>query len=222
MKGKKLKKGVFFLFSVLILEGASGCATWSNRTKTIVTSLAAGAIVGTAGALYSNAQDLAPENGFLWGTTATATTALVSLFIFDSEKEKQSLLESHRKLSFEIRELKASIEPQLIEEVSEGKLSHLPSEISKLVSPGVYRRYLIAPKLGGIWVKEKSGNTWFKRSQMLLYTKGQVNGLVEEALKPEEASLDLQEEKPLLEKQVPSDLPESPLEKKEASVKEEK
>lgn len=170
------------IVTITICSASLGCATLSNRQKSILTTVGAAALGGGIGYMTAPEGTLPVAHAGLWAGASAAVAGVASLFIFDSEKDKQALQDSNRKLDIEIKELKASIEPQLIEEIPEAKLSNLPSEIAKVVRPGVYRRFLIAPKFGGIWVKEKAGNTWYKRSQMLLYTKGEMMGETSEPL----------------------------------------
>ena len=124
----------------------SGCASMPNRTKTILTMVGTGLIVGTIAANRAPVDENPGTIGFLWGGNAAAVAGLVSLYVFDeqhrSEVFEKQLNASQKEVDvFRGEGVGASRAP--IFDSESGLERQLPKEYQGLVQPGKWSIYKI-------------------------------------------------------------------------------
>lgn len=140
---------------IILVSTLSSCATMSNRTKTIVTSIGAGIVAGTIAANLAPKDENPIAHAAVWGGSTAAATAIVGLFIFD---EQSRSYEFERKLQVSESELAVfrseSKEGNHLLYDSESALGRdLPSEYKSLVRPGKWSIYRINQ-----WISQGENN----------------------------------------------------------------
>ncbi len=124
----------------------SGCATMSNRTKTILTSVGAGLVAGTIAANLAPKDENPAVHAAVWGGSTAAATAIAGLFVFDEQKRSDEL---NRKLQIAESELSAlrgessEKEARLIYDSDSAMGRELPNEYRNLVRPGKWSLYRV-------------------------------------------------------------------------------
>lgn len=127
-----------FIFVLLFLF--SGCATWSNRTKAIVSSVGAGIVAGTIAANLAPEDEKPWAHGALWGGPTAAAVGIISQFVFDEQKKSE---EWERQLEVLKKELDVYRNPR-----AEGNSSlegvplfpkQIPNSLTGLVDPGSWK-----------------------------------------------------------------------------------
>ena len=127
-------------FILVLLVLFSGCATWSNRTKAIVSSVGAGLVVGTIAANLAPEDEKPLAHGALWGGPTAAAVGIISQFVFDEQKKSE---EWERQLEVLKKELDVYRNPRL-----EGNSSlegvpafpkQIPNSLTGLVDPGSWK-----------------------------------------------------------------------------------
>lgn len=118
----------------------------SNRTKTIISMVSVGIVVGTVAANFAPKDENRLFHGLSWGGGSAALTGVVGMYVFDDQKVHDEL---ERKLLVTKRELDAfrgesESSAQQVELVNEPGLSReLPQEYKGLVKPGGWSVYKI-------------------------------------------------------------------------------
>lgn len=145
--------------SALLLAGLlifSGCATLSNRQKTLLTMLGAGVVAGTAGAMLAPSDEKPLGHAALWGGVAAATTGAIGLFVFDEQKRSEEFQRENSVMRKEISAFRdegsSSHEPTLLYETNAPFGKEIPSEYSGLVKPGRWSVYRLNQ-----WVNQGEG-----------------------------------------------------------------
>lgn len=149
-----LTKIRWYITVFLIAAIFSGCASMSNRTKTLVAMGVAGIAAGTAGAMAAPADENALAHGFLWGGGASALTGAIGMFIFDEQARSREYERELKVAKDELESIRWGAgmnEERLIYESSAGGDSEkgIPDEVKKLLSPGWIRVYQTSA-----WVKQ--------------------------------------------------------------------
>ncbi len=131
-----------WLLATLIMLN-TGCATMSNRTKTIVTAVGVGLVAGTIAANMAPKDENPMAHAAVWGGAATAGTAVAGLFLFDEQARSK---EFERKLVVAESELaifrgESSTDQQVIYDSDSALGRELPSEYRSLVRPGKWSLY---------------------------------------------------------------------------------
>ncbi|OFZ53260.1 MAG: hypothetical protein A2428_11810 [Bdellovibrionales bacterium RIFOXYC1_FULL_54_43] len=138
--------------AALCLTLLSGCASMSNRSKTLVAMGVAGIAAGTLGAMSAPAGEQPIAHAALWGGGAAAIVGVTGLFIFDEQARSR---EYERQLNVAKQEIDAirwgagANEEKLIFESSGTQDKAIPDELKKLLSPGWVRVYQTS-----MWVKQ--------------------------------------------------------------------
>ncbi len=141
MKG--LKNTVVFF---TLLTVTPGCATMSNKTKTILSMIGVGFVVGTVAANVAPQNDNPTAHGVMWGASGAVVTGIASMYLYDDEGKKK---EAERKLEVAQKELsvfrnESEANGSPVEVESESGLSRdLPTEYKGLVKPGQWSVYKI-------------------------------------------------------------------------------
>ncbi len=116
---------------------ASGCATWSNRTKTIVATVGSGIVAGTIAANLAPKDEQPLGHAALWGGSTAAVVGITSLFIFDEQKRSD---EFERQIQVLRKELEVYRNPRSSSDMSVDGVPAFPKEIPQglkgLVDPG--------------------------------------------------------------------------------------
>ena len=125
---------------------ASGCASMPNRTKTILTMVGTGLIVGTIAANRAPVDENPGTIGFLWGGNAAAVAGIISLYVFDEQHRSEVLEKQLSSSQKEVDVLRgegegASRAPIFDSET--GLERQLPKEYRGLVQPGKWSIYKI-------------------------------------------------------------------------------
>jgi len=128
--------GVGAVFMVTALLMASGCASMSNRTKTITTMVIAGAGAGVMGALLAPKEDSRLPHGLLWGASAAASTGIIGLFVFDEEARRKEAELKADKITKELAAYREESAPELVATNRAGLEKPLPVRFKHLVTPG--------------------------------------------------------------------------------------
>ena len=132
----KLFKAWVLLFSIL-----SGCASVSNRNKTLL--FMGGAFVGgaTVGALRAPDDESLTLHGALVGGIAAATAGILGLFLFDEQGKRIEAEQHQASIQKEYDDYKKEHEPILLSEGNLGVGAPLPDEVKSLVKPGAWWLY---------------------------------------------------------------------------------
>ncbi|OFZ78437.1 MAG: hypothetical protein A2583_13795 [Bdellovibrionales bacterium RIFOXYD1_FULL_53_11] len=141
MKTKTLARNAWWLapvttFTVAALIVMSGCASMSNRTKTITGVVIAGAGAGTLGAILAPKEENRAMHGVFWGASAAAVSGIAGLFIFDEESRRKEAELKSEKLSKELAAYREESAPELVASNRAGLNKPLPERFKHLVTPG--------------------------------------------------------------------------------------
>jgi multidrug transporter EmrE-like cation transporter len=152
------------LISIILITAflSSGCATTSNRNKSLGLSFGVGVIGGTIGAANAPAYESKGAHFALWGGVSALCTLIASLFIFDSEKEI-------KKLHLQSDGLKRELDAYRGEGMNDSQLlsmhlsleKELPEKYKGLIRPGAWKIYKIDN-----WISQ-SENTLIHQDQMI-------------------------------------------------------
>lgn len=132
---------------ILLTQINTGCATMSNRTKTILSMIGVGVVAGTIAANIAPKDENPVAHAAVWGGGAAAVTGVAGMYIFDEQKKREEL---DRKLEITQKELSAfrnesETNGTPVEVESESGLSRdLPTEYKGLVRPGKWSIYKIS------------------------------------------------------------------------------
>ncbi len=155
----------FSLAAIALLTVSSGCATWSNRTKTIVATIGTGIVVGTVASQFAPQGEQPVAHAMIWGGPSAAAAGIISLFIFDEEKRSTEFERQMGVLKKELDSLRGestgSSQPTLLYETSAPFGEAVPNEYKKLVSPGQWSVYRLNQ-----WVSQGE-NTLIHQDRML-------------------------------------------------------
>lgn len=135
--------GVGAVFMVTLLLTASGCASMSNRTKTILTMAMAGVVGGTVGALTAPPDESIVGHAALWGGSAAAVLGVASLFVFDEHAKSKELERQNTSLKKEIDTYRsqggAGGTEEIVFESGAQFGKEIPDSFRALVKPGKWR-----------------------------------------------------------------------------------
>lgn len=130
----------------------SGCASMSNRTKTLVAMGVAGIAAGTIGGISAPHDEIPWAHAALWAGGSAAVVGMAGPFVFDEQARSH---EYERQLNVAKQEIEAirwgggASEEKLIYESSGTQDKAIPDELKKLLSPGWVRVYQTSH-----WVKQ--------------------------------------------------------------------
>lgn len=146
-----IKNPLYFVLISGLLVSLTGCATWSNRTKSIVASVGTGLVVGTVAACLAPGDEHAIAHGAMWGGPSAAAVGITSLFIFDEQKRSEEFERQNQVLK---KELDVYRNPTLGAESSLDGTPSFPKQIPQglqgLVDPGKWT-YTRLPKNTWRW-----------------------------------------------------------------------
>lgn len=129
--------------AILIIAASSGCATMSNRTKTLLLMGGAGIVAGTAGALLAPAGERPGLHAVLWGGAAAAGAGATGLFLFDEEAKRRDAEVRVAKLEKELGSFGEESAPELLATNRLGVEKPLPAKFRHLVTPGQWSLYKV-------------------------------------------------------------------------------
>lgn len=140
---------------ILSVTFLMGCAT-TTKVKTLRNSVLAGMV----GAAYgSSKEDYKATHATLYGASAAALTALVSLYIYDPDKKTEELKRETEILKAKLDEFQ---KPSLLDQGNSLFKSQLPSSLTKLVRLGEWRHYKLDE-----WVQDQNNpNIWLRQVEM--------------------------------------------------------
>lgn len=143
------------LKAMLTVAILSSCAT-STKGKILRNSI----IAGAAGAVYgSTRQDYKATHAAIYGASAAAITALISLYTYDPDKTNEELKKETETLKTRIDQLE---KPSLVNQGSSLFKSQLPLSLTKLVHPGEWKHYKLDQ-----WVQDPNNpNLWLRQVEM--------------------------------------------------------
>ncbi len=128
---------------LIALVAASGCATMSNRTKTLLLMGGAGLAAGTAGAMLAPQGERPALHGILWGGAAAAATGAAGLFVFDEQARREAAEVRIAKLEKELGSFGEETAPELLATNRLGVEKPLPAKFRHLVTPGQWSLYKV-------------------------------------------------------------------------------
>ncbi|MEK6706671.1 MAG: hypothetical protein AABZ06_12875 [Bdellovibrionota bacterium] len=131
------------VIAAVILIFASGCATLSNRNKTLMAMGLTGAAAGTVGAILAADGENKLAHGALWGGVGAATTAALSLFIFDEEAKRKEAELKATKFEKELAAFRDDNTPELVGSNRIGLEKPLPGRFQHLITPGQWSLYKV-------------------------------------------------------------------------------
>ena len=167
---KSIRNVLTLIVVVPALLCATGCATLSNRAKTILLMVGAGSVGATVGALTAPADENKAAHGLMWGGASAAVAGASGLFLFDSESDKEKLSAENRRLSAELERFSKETEPIPVGSVRDG--ADMPSQVRELIHPGRWQLYQIGEK--GQWLKQTE-HKWVHQDQLLMYLPGGIS-----------------------------------------------
>jgi hypothetical protein len=127
---------------VLMLAMCCGCATMSNRSKTLVGMAAGGVVAGIIGSITAPETDNALAHGALWGAAGAATMGAVGLFVFDEQKRSSEMERKAILLEKEVNSFRQGENDKELVSESQGVFEKEPSiSVKKLLTPGKWRLY---------------------------------------------------------------------------------
>lgn len=131
---------------VIVSIALGGCASMSNRTKTLITMAGTGIIVGTIAANKAPIDENPLAHAAVWGGTSAAVAGAISLYVFDEQKKSEEL---ERKLGVAQRELDSlrgegpGLSQIPIAQSDSSFAKDIPAEYRSLVRPGGWSLYKI-------------------------------------------------------------------------------
>lgn len=139
-----------------IVLAQSGCATMSNRTKTLLFMGGIGVAAASVGYVVAP-QDTRPEmSAAYFGAVGAAAAGAAGLFIFDEQKRADELERQNEVMRKELSAFReeggSSREPQLLYETSAPFGKEIPTEYQGLVRPGHWSVYRLNQ-----WVQQGEG-----------------------------------------------------------------
>jgi hypothetical protein len=157
--------------AVLIALLTMGCATLTNRQKTLITMGLAGAAAGTVGALSAPDGENRLTHGALWGGLGTASTGALSLFIFDEQAKREAAEAKAIKIEKELAAFSEEMTPELIATNRMGASSKpLPERFRHLVTPGEWSLFRVDR-----WVSSGSENELVHQDMIFRFYQPQLN-----------------------------------------------
>lgn len=120
---------------------ATGCATLSNRTKTLLFMGGAALAAGAVGAALAPSDENAGAHAVLWGGAAGAVAGAIGLFAFDEEGRARAADERALRAERELRACGEESEPVPIAGSAVGLEKPLPGRFRSLITPGQWSLY---------------------------------------------------------------------------------
>ena len=131
------------VFTATLLIVTSGCASMSNRTKTITGVVIAGTGAGALGALLAPKEENRAMHGVFWGASAAAVSGIAGLFIFDEEARRKEAELKADKITKELAAYREESAPELVATNRAGLNKPLPERFKHLVTPGAWSLYKV-------------------------------------------------------------------------------
>lgn len=146
--------GALLLMTLLLLE--TGCATMSNRTKTLLLMGGVGAAAAAAGCAVAPADTRPEMSAAYFGAVGAAVAGAAGLFIFDEQKRADELERENSVMRKELAAFRdeggTTQEPQLLYETTAPFGKDMPAEYLGLVKPGRWSVYRLNQ-----WVNQGEG-----------------------------------------------------------------
>ena len=163
---------VFTVVALGLLPTFTGCATLSNRAKTLL--LMGGVGMASASLGYALApSDARPEmSATYFGAVGAAIAGVVGLFVFDEEKRSGELDRQNAVIKKELeayRDEGGSHEPELLYDGSAPFGKEIPTEYQGLVRPGHWSVYRLNQ-----WVTQGEG-TIIHQDRLMKLVPPQLN-----------------------------------------------
>ncbi len=136
-------RGAKFTAFVICLSMTFGCASLTNRQKTLITMGFVGVASGVIGAGVAGPGENQPAHGALWGGLGAAGSGALSLFIFDEESKRVAAETKATKLEKELSAYNAETTPELLATSHLGLSKPLPEKFRHLITPGEWSLYRI-------------------------------------------------------------------------------
>lgn len=126
----------------------TGCATLTDRQKTLITMGFVGLAAGVTGALVAESSENPLAHGALWGGLGACGAGAFSLFIFDEEvkRERAKAARLEKELAAYEKELAAyneEINPELLATNHLSLSKPLPEKFRHLIIPGEWSLYRV-------------------------------------------------------------------------------
>lgn len=131
------------LILIIISLQMLGCASLSNRSKSVLTSVGVGLVAGTAGAILAPKDEKESAHFFAWGASATAISAITTQFIFDEKKRSDELQRQNEVLRKEIDAIRLSdSNPSTpVFEASSNEGKDFPDEVKNMLQKGKWQLF---------------------------------------------------------------------------------
>ena len=152
---------------------ACSCASMPNRTKTILTMVGTGLVVGTIAANRAPVEENPGTIGFLWGGSSAALAGAISLYVFDEQHRSEIFEKQLNASQKEVDVLRGEGDgrsPAPIFDSESGLERQLPKEYQGLVQPGKWSIYKI-----NSWVSQ-GDNTLVHQDKMVRIIPPQFKG----------------------------------------------
>ena len=157
----------------LICVSSMGCASMSNRTKTILTTVGVGLAAGGVGYATTPEGTLPMAHAGLWAGIGAATAGVASLFIYDSEADKKKLLSENEKLGLELAAFQEGITPHLTDVLHESP--NMPDTLRRQFKPGDWYIYKIGKGESALWRPKGNNNNYLENvCRVAVYTRGGI------------------------------------------------
>ncbi len=128
----------------IALLACTGCASLSNRTKTVLLMASTGVAAGTVGAALTPPGENPLAHGALWGSVGAASMGLLGLYLFDEQALRRTAEEKNARLERELAAFREELEPELLATSQIGASSKpLPEKYRNLVRPGEWSLYRV-------------------------------------------------------------------------------
>ena len=141
-----MRGGRFLLIlalSAALAGSVGGCATFSNRSKTLLLMGGAGAIAASFGAAIAPEGENRGAHAFLWGGGAAALAGAIGLFAFDEEAKSKEAAARAERLQKDLAACTQESAPEILATNQVGMEKPLPSKFRNLITPGQWSLYKV-------------------------------------------------------------------------------
>jgi len=168
---KPISRVIRNIFLIGLIFLVSGCATMSNRTKTILAMAAVGVVAGTVGAMSAPADENPVGHGLLWGGLGASSTGALGLWLFDEHKRSSELERESEALKKELSVYRIEAEGgrELVGEAPAKFVKDLPDSVAGLVRPGHWKVWKLDK-----WINEGE-NRMVHQDKMIEIAPPQLN-----------------------------------------------
>ena len=143
MSDRSTVTALMLTVSVILTLAANGCATLSNRSKTLLLMGGAAVAAGTIGAMLAPLDENQGAHALLWGGSASAIAGVIGLFAFDEEEARRAAEDRSAHLQKELASCAAESTPELMATHPVGLEKPLPSQFRNLITPGQWSLYKV-------------------------------------------------------------------------------